>query len=755
MEGKIAHYRILRQLGRGAMGEVYLAEDTKLRRRVALKVLPAEMVEQEERLERFRREARIVAALNHPSIVTVYSVDEVDGVHFFTMELVDGETLAQVLEGGGLEADRLFSLAEALVDGLAAAHGKGVTHRDLKPANIMVTRDGRLKILDFGLARMQEPSEVASDSDETTSARTEAGALMGTFHYMSPEQLRGQPADPRSDVFATGIILYEMATGRHPFAADTSAGRIASILRDPPEEISGLALRLPGGFGGLIAHCLEKDPDRRPQSGAELLEELRRAWASETEPRSDAALDSLAVLPLIDLSEERNQEYFCDGITEEIMQALAKVRGLRVAARSSAFRFKGPTVDVKEVGRKLGVSAVLEGSVRKAGDRLRIGVQLVRVADGYNVWTERFDRQLKDVLALQDDIAKRVAESLGVELAGGSDARGPARQALSLDAYNSYLRARHLLNKRTRSTLEESIELFQQVVDVDPAYASAHSGLADAYALLGIYGALPARLAMPRAKAAAERALAIDGLLPEAHVSLACVESLHDRAWADAESRFLRALELDPSSSVGHQWYATQNLLPRGRFGEAMDHLREAERLDPLSPVIHASLGLALYFEERYEEAVARLREVLSLERRFAMARLFLGRALCEMGRHEESLAELERSVELSEGSIEAHAALGNALARAGRQDEAEAIRDRLGEEDGDAYVSPSLIAQIETGLGRLDSAMELLEEGLEERAVDLAWVAVRPVFKGLRGESRFGELVDKLALPPRAERRI
>ena len=668
MEKSLAHYRILGDLGKGAMGVVYVAVDTRLERKVALKMLPETVATDQTWLDRFRREARSVAALSHPNIVTIYSIEQEENKHFFTMELVEGKTLAKTIPDGGFPPERFHELADSLSDALAAAHGKGVTHRDLKPANIMIATDGRAKILDFGLAKQIVQDDVHGlATSAPTELKTQAGAVMGTAAFMSPEQARGHHVDHRSDIFSLGIILWKMATGNHPFPGESRAERMATIMRDPPLLRGELSQEL----RKVLERCLEKKPADRFQSAIELRDHLRMlrvrpAHAASQQSTTRAPKNSIAVLPFTDLSEKGDQEYFCDGIAEELINALAKVPELQIAARSSAFRFKGQNPDVREVGRALGVTSVLEGSVRRSGDRLRITVQLVEAATGYHQWSERFDRTWQDVFEIQDDIAQHVVGSLQVQLGVDFGSRLIRPETKNLEAYNLYLRARHAANRRTAEHLAQSIDLFQKALEQEPDYARAHAGVADSYSLLGIYGAQRAGDVMPNARSAARRALELDSSLAEAHTSLGCVQSIFEWDWSAGEESFRTAIELAPDYPLARQWLAMNNLIPTGRHEEALASLQEAKKLDPLSPLISASMGLAFYFYRHFEAGVSELEDALEIEPGFSPARFFLGMIYTEMGRHGDAIRELEGAIDVAGASAEMLAALGCAHAAAG-----------------------------------------------------------------------------------------
>ncbi|MGB3563796.1 MAG: protein kinase, partial [Thermoanaerobaculia bacterium] len=523
MIGKtLSHFKILDKLGAGGMGTVYLAEDSTLNRKVALKMLPAAMAADPERLERFQREAKTVAALNHPSIVTIYSVEASDQGHFITMEHVDGTSLDRLISSGGLPVEKFFQIVIPLADALSAAHERGITHRDLKPANIMVTADGRVKVLDFGLAKLHVPDPSSTDPEMPTQALTQEGMVMGTVPYMSPEQVQGKPADHRSDLFSMGVILYEMSTGQRPFRGETSADLVSSILRDSPRPVTEINVELPDHLGRLIKRCLEKEPTRRFQSALDLrneLEELQREAGAE-----QSAIPSMAVLPLADLSPDKDQDYFCEGIAEEIINALVKIEGLRVASRTSTFQIKESVSDIREIGERLKVETVLGGSVRKAGDRIRITAQLIKVADGYHIWSERYDRELKDVFAIQDEIAQSIVEALQVKLAP-TEKGGIEKATTSVQAYDYYLKGRKFFYQFRQQGIEFARQMFARAIIIDPQYARAYAGVADCCSFLYMYFE-STEDNLNEADAASQKAIECNPDSAEAHASRGLALSL-------------------------------------------------------------------------------------------------------------------------------------------------------------------------------------------------------------------------------------
>jgi serine/threonine protein kinase len=476
----LSRYTIGEQLGAGGMGVVYAAEDTKLGRKVALKILPPDLAADPERRARFEREARAIAALNHPNIVTIYSIEEVDGTHFLTMELVRGRTLAELFEPGGLDLDRLLDIAVPLADALAVAHDQGVTHRDLKPQNVMVTSEGRIKVLDFGLAKLEHAPH---EKDDTVTKATKGGRLMGTVPYMSPEQVRGERVDARSDLFSLGTVLYELAAGHQPFLGASTAELISSILRDAPQPITDLHPELGSGLDRILQRCLEKDPARRPQRAADLRDELNALRHDPGTP-PERFVSSIAVLPFRDRSPAQDQAYLCEGMAEELIHRLAGIPGLRVASRMSSFQFRTGDGDRRDIGRRLGVAGILEGSVIKSGDKLRITAEFVDVASGYQRWSERYDRQLEDVFTIQDEIAANIVGALRPALAPDSALGSRKAPAASAEAYDFYLRGRHQAARRTSTSAQRALEMFARAIEIDPEYGLAYAGIADCHSLL-------------------------------------------------------------------------------------------------------------------------------------------------------------------------------------------------------------------------------------------------------------------------------
>jgi non-specific serine/threonine protein kinase len=622
----LAHYRILEKLGEGGMGEVFLAEDTRLGRRVAVKLLTPETTGDPERLERFRREAQAVAALNHPNIVTLYSIEEENGLPFLTMEIVEGDRLDSLIPKSGVSLERFYEIALPLAEAISAAHDKGVTHRDLKPANVMMTREGRVKVLDFGLARLrpESPSEELSQAPTASVAAQES--LEGTIPYMAPEQIEAREQDHRVDLFSLGVLLYEMATGRRPFRGDSAPRVISAILRDTPPAVSEQRPAWPRELSRLIRRCLEKDPERRLQSAKDLrneLEDLRGGAEPDQEP-----LRSIAVLPFADMSPERDHGYFCEGIAEEILNALARIERLRVAARTSAFQFKDSSQDVREIGRRLNVGAVLEGSVRKAGDRVRITVQLIDVANGYHLWSERFDQEIRDIFAIQDEISQSVVRALRVKLSPNERQTLEESRGADIEAYDYYLRGRQYASQTSEQAFEFAIEMFRKATDMDPDFAQAQAGIAISRAwLYHWFGHDKAKLA--EADRVSRRAVELAPDLAEAHAARGFVLWLIDRR-EDAVQSLETAMRLDPKLFDSYYFYG-RLALTSGDYDKAAEMFEAAAAVSPedyqaimLLPQVYRSLRRPGDEEEAFRRGLERVRQRLELNPDDARA-LYLG----------------------------------------------------------------------------------------------------------------------------------
>ena len=751
MEGRtLSHYRVLEKIGEGAVGVIYRARDLRLDRDVALKVLASGLLADDEARRRFRKEAMALSGLNHPNIATVHDFDSSDGVDFLVMEHIPGSSLAERLEAGPIAGPELLPLALQLADALASAHAQGVVHRDLKPANVRITPEGRLKVVDFGLARPLRAGAAAA----VTATLTEAGTAVGTLAYMAPEVLGGEPADRSADVFACGVVLYEMATGRHPFPTQSAIALMYSMLNEAPAPPRRLRPELSGDLETLILKAMHRDPARRHPSAAELLADLK-ALESGGRPRASRApargskkkVRSIAVLPLENLSGDPSQEYFADGMTEALIADLTKIEGLRVISRTSAMRYKGARRPLPEIAAELDVDAVVEGSVIRAGDRVRITAQLIHAASDTHLWADSYDRDLRDVLSLQSEAARAIAQEIRIKLSPRTQARLATARQVNPQAYEAYLRGRHHVGRRTDEAVRRGIEYLRQAIELDPTYALAHAGLADAYNLCGYWTLMAPRDAFPRARAAAQKALEIDPGLGEARVSLGYVHLYHDWDWAASEREFRRALELCPGYPQAHLWYL--NLLSaRGRFEEAIAEAARARELDPLSLIINNSVGWAYYYKRDYERSIVAMRSGHELDTTFAPSRLWSGYPLMQMGRYREALEEFEAAARHGMHGPLAQGAIAHALALTGETDRAREILRELEDQRRDRYVPAYEIAIVLGALGETDRAFEWLNVALEDRAHWLVFLDVEPRFDSLRSDPRFEEIRRGVGVP-------
>ena len=746
----IDHYRIIEKIGEGGRGVVYKAEDTNLKRVVALKFLPAQHGADGESRARFEREARTAAMVNHANIVTIYGIGEFSGQLYIAMEYVDGRTLQEVAkelerEAPELAARKRIAIMMQVCDGLGHAHRHGIIHRDIKPQNIMIDRDGRVKILDFGMARLFGVRHLTADH-----------VIQGTLLYVSPELLNGGEPDLRSDIWALGVMFYEMLGGRHPFHGPTPEAVIHAIIHREPEPLPPPCA--PGGahLERLLKKAMAKAPGQRYQSIEPLAADLKLLLEESpvpAAPGADAGREPIriAVLPFADLSVRQDQEYFCDGIAEELVHMLAKIDGLRVCSRTSSFQFKGKQVDLRSISRKLNVQYVLEGSVRRAGNRLRVATRLVQAGDGSTAWSEEFNGLMRDVFRVQEEIALAVIGSLKLRLLAADRARLAKRHTVDLEAYNLFLRGRYFWNRRYEGGLMKSLDFYQQCIAKDENYALPHAAIAESLGIIGLYGFLPPQTAFERARAAALSALKIDPGLGEAHCSLAWVSNFFDWDWQAAETEFRRAVQLDSCSATCHEWYALF-LAMHGRFPEARAAIHRALDLDPLSLIINSVKGLIDVFAHRFGEAVEQLRRTLELDANFLLARLWLGEAHLFQGQPEAALEQFRQVIaDPGRGMITwALSAAGSAHARLERKREALDLYGQLEAIARQRYVPKTQMAQIFFSMDP-DRAHALLQEALAERDAFLPWALSSPHFDPLRGQPRFQELFDRLARPPSA----
>jgi serine/threonine protein kinase/Flp pilus assembly protein TadD len=748
----VSHYRVLKLLGSGGMGTVYEAEDTRLGRHVALKFLPADLARDRHALERFQREARAASALNHPHICTIHDIDEADGEPFIAMELLEGQTLKARLQGRPLPTPEIVELALQLADALEAAHAKGILHRDIKPANVFITTRGTAKLLDFGLAKLTEPATVEDAPTATEGWVTGAGMTLGTVGYMSPEQVRGEALDARTDLFSLGVVLYEMATGRAPFQGATSGAVLGEILHKAPTAPVRLNPEVPAELERIVNKLLEKDRALRYQSAADLDVDLRRLKRERESDRAGAPgvaepldMPSLAVLPFTNLSADKENEYFSDGLAEDIIDALAQVPGLQVMARTSAFAFRGKEQDVREIGTRLNVEHILEGSVRKAGNRIRVTAQLVKASDGYHLWSQRFDREMTDVFAIQDEISQAIVEKLRLRLA--ADRPLVKRHTENVEAYNLYLKARYQLFRLTPEGLAKSKEYYEQAVALDPDYALAWQGLAGFSSLLATAGIVPPKAANAQADEAIRKALELDDQLAEAHAMMGALRAC-EFDWKGAEREFSRALELDPKSADVLIWYDFHYLDPMKRVDEAVAALLKAAEMDPLSPILQSRLGYNYLLKRDWNRALGQCRNALELDPQ-SWAYVLLGSCYFHMGEHDDAIRAMETLTQVTGRSSFTLGSLGWAYALTGRTGKALKLLEELRERAQTGYVPSWSFAAIHLGLGEMDKAFDWFERAVDEHEPLMLHCHVHPNYDPLRAHPRYPALLRKMNLEP------
>jgi eukaryotic-like serine/threonine-protein kinase len=827
----IAHYRILRRLGKGGMGEVLLGEDTKQHgRKVALKVLPEELTRSESRLRRFKQEARAILALNHPNILTVYEIGEAGEKYYIATEYIEGETLRQRLWRDPLKLDEALGVAIQVAMALEAAHAEGIVHRDIKPENIMLradrfVRDRIVKVLDFGLAKLTDREAGGADPEAVTIPITETnpGIIMGTTGYMSPEQAQGDTIDTRSDVFSLGVVLYEMIAGQPPFKGRTDSHTRVSIIDHDPVPLVQHVADVPRQLERIVAKALAKDKLKRYQTitdlkldleqlrdevytstGERTLEQRQTDRAAETnvitqmtgarsqvetvaesaalrsssisEPRrmnwlkyaipavlaavsigiivyfsrATPTINSVAILPFVNDTKDPNTEYLSDGITESIINSLSQLPNLRVMSRNASFRFKRPNLDPLEAGRSLNVGAVLTGRLVTLNDRLVIKTELIKVSDGSQLWGDEYNSTVTDILSVQDEVSRKISQSLRLRLSGEDEEKLARRYTKDAEAYQLYLKGRYFWNKRNEEGFRNGIEYFKRAEEKDPTFALAFSGLADSYALLCDIGVAKPVEEMPKAKAAAQKAVDADSTLAEAYTSRAFVRLAYDWDWLGAESDFQQALKLNPKYPTAHQWYASY-LMQMGKFNRAKAEIEEAHKLDPLSPIITANHGLYSYYEHKYDDAIAIYKQGLKADPEFWVARHYLALAYVQKGMYNEAIAELRSLIKapptgpipdkVIETEMEASSSLGFAYGMAGKTAEARDILEKLQSLSQRRYIAGVYFAMVYASLKDNPSAIHHLNEAFQSRHPGLVLIRIDPKFDGLRSDPKFIEL--------------
>ena len=784
----ISHYRILEKLGAGGMGEVYRARDEQLQRDVAFKILPPDSQGSADAKQKLLREARSASALKDPHICVIHEVGEAGGQSFIVMELVEGRPLDSLISPEGLRPELVVRYGSQIAAALAHAHEHGIIHRDIKSANVVITPSGQVKVLDFGLAKLGDDRQTA-EAIRVTQSAAHAGTVVGTLPYMAPEILRGEEAGATSDIWSLGVTLFEMSAGHLPFRGQTSYELTSGILREP---LPPLPPQLPPGLRTVIERCLEKEAGHRYQRASEVGAALETAH-SQQDPSSFAVsasasaadsrkrslwiigvivvavlaaallaanvgglrdrafhrasapgIHSLAVLPLENLSGDPQQQYFADGMTEELTTELSQVSSLRVVSRTSAMRYKGTQKSVPEIARELNVDAVVEGSVEREGDRVRITAQLVQGANDTHLWAKGYERDFRDSLRLQDEVAQAIVDEIQLKLTPQEQARLARNDVIDPAAHEDYLRGLFHLNLRNGPDERKAIEFFQAAIKKDPAYAAAYVALADSYrALIFNSNAAPGDV-LPQSMAAAKRAIEIDSQLAEAHTSLATNLADYEWDWAGGEREFQTALRLNPNSSLTHSYYA-HFLRQQGKIEEAIREARRGVALDPVSPQGTFLLAQSLYEARRYDEAISQLRKALDLEPRFWPAHLYLGKTLAEQGQYQEALVELRKAQNFT---AEPYATIGYVYGRMGRAADARKVIADLQEQLKKGYVAPTDFAKVYIGLGDKEQAFAWLEKGYQQHDFWLTFLKGDPIFDSLRSDPRFQDLLRRVGPP-------
>lgn len=749
----LSHYEVLEKIGAGGMGEVYRAHDTNLEREVAIKILRAPTIGDVAARQRLRTEALTLSKLNHPNVATIFDFATHDGIDFVVMELVAGTTLTERLRSGPLPDDQAIALGLQVADGLVAAHQRGIIHRDLKPANLRLTTDGRLKILDFGLAMMTQ----SVDPTAPTALTSDSGSGVGTLPYMAPEQLMGgAPLDGRVDIYALGHLLYEMITGYRAFREAHVAQLVAAILHATPPKPRSIRPSISPALETLILKAMEKNPTARFQTVGEMRAELERVITSSSKsarpkparkPRSSRGrIRALTVLPLRNLADDPEQEFFADGMTEAIITDLAKIHAVQVISPASAMRYKGTSKSLAKIASELHVDAIVEGSVQVASGKVRITARLIDVASNQNLWGQNYMRPIEDVLQLQSEVAQAIASEIRAVVTPEEKTRLAVTRQTVPEAHVAYLKGRHQLQKWTAEALKNSIALFRQAIDIDPTSALAYAGMADALMLLGLYDIVAPSQAFPKSKASAERAIQLEPELAQAHVAMAQVALFYEWDVAAADRSVNLALQLNPSCGPAYEVLSIV-LSVQARHDEALRQAQEAERVDPLSPAAAFNVGWLLYVARRYDESIACIRRALELDPHWPIGHLRLGLSQEAAGQVEAAIESYRQAMQLGSGSPIAASSLAHALASTKQYDKAQTILDSLVAASSERYVSSFAIAVAYIGMGNTEAALDALEKAVVERSSRMLYLPIDPRFDKLRDLPRFNQILHMVRL--------